>query len=596
VKKSLAVFPMFWLNDAMRTKNWWDHQVFYQIYPRSFADSNGDGIGDIPGIIQQLDYLQWLGIDGIWLSPHYPSPLKDCGYDISDYTGVAKEYGSLKDFRVMIQEAHKRGIKILIDLVLNHTSDKHPWFQESKSSKSNPKRDWYIWRDGKNGGPPNNWQSIFWGSSWTKVEKQYYYHFFLTHQPDLNWRNPEVQEAMLRVMSYWIDMGVDGFRIDAVNAMFETEDLSDHTSPHTAKSLFEEFFYKRDQLDDADMEHMFNVLFGKQNNQPEIAKILQKIRNLADSRGKIFLIGESDNLKLLGEKEDGLHHIFNFELSRSAAPKASKILEICEKWHELPAAITLNNHDQTRIKTVFKKLQLPEQSAWLAPSLMLTQKPAVFLYYGEEIGMEDNIEIPVEQMKDRTIEMFQKVFKEEGKSEEEITKELQILTRDRCRTPMQWSQSKYAGFSHAEPWLPIHPNYQEGVDVQSQLSDQVSLLHHYKSLIDLRKTNPCLQEGSFHSVKIVDDESIVCFERRYEEESVFVILHLNERPASLGSLRQALGAKASSTIEKRGSLMYRAVPEKLIWTGQMEKEGNGLKDLLRSSLEAFETRIIRVSG
>jgi alpha-glucosidase len=292
----------------MDSLKWWQKAVFYQIYPRSFADGNGDGIGDFPGMLEKLDYLRDLGIDAVWLSPHYPSPFLDCGYDISDYTGVGPEYGTLEDFTRFLQAAHQREIKIILDLVLNHTSDLHPWFIESRSSLDNPKRDWYIWKDGKEGGPPNNWASIFGGSGWQLDPQtgQYYYHAFLKEQPDLNWRNPVVKQAIWEAVRFWLELGVDGFRLDAIATIYEHPDLPDHTLPleklkvTTANGL---------------TKAEFAQLMRYQTHQPGIHELMQELRGIIDEySGDRVLVGEDDNVAYHGTGDDELHMVFNFPL------------------------------------------------------------------------------------------------------------------------------------------------------------------------------------------------------------------------------------------------------------------------------------------
>jgi alpha-glucosidase len=290
---------------------WWQRAVFYQIYPRSFADDNGDGIGDFPGINAKLDYLVELGIDAVWLSPHYPSPFLDCGYDISDYCAVAPEYGSLQDFATFVEEAHARNIRVILDLVLNHTSDQHPWFVESRSGRDNPKRDWYIWRDGRNAGPPNNWASIFGGSAWEldAATGQYYYHAFLKEQPDLNWRNPEVKAAMWDVVRFWLDLGVDGFRLDAIATVFEDPDLPDQTLVSSP-----------DEIIDANMLALddYRQLLRYQLKQPGLHELLQELRVLIDHYpGERVLIGEDEDVAFHGTANDELHLVFNFPLMQT---------------------------------------------------------------------------------------------------------------------------------------------------------------------------------------------------------------------------------------------------------------------------------------
>ena len=304
----------------MNQFKWWQTAVFYQIYPRSFADGNGDGIGDLIGILQKLDYLKDLGIDALWLSPFYPSPLFDCGYDISDYTAVAPEYGDLALFDKLLQEAHKRNIHVVIDFVLNHTSDQHPWFIESRSSRNNPKRDWYIWRDGRTGGPPNNWCADFEDSAWEfdPITEQYYYHFFFHTQPDLNWRNPAVKNAMFETMRFWLNRGVDGFRLDAVDTIFEDPALSDHTAVISHAELYHQNKATYPALpDDPYLLEQRSLMYEKQQILAEAHTLLKEIRGMVNEYPDRVLIGETDDVTFYGSGSDELDLIFNFPLMRA---------------------------------------------------------------------------------------------------------------------------------------------------------------------------------------------------------------------------------------------------------------------------------------
>ncbi len=372
----------------MSRHRWWQRAVFYQIYPRSFADGNGDGIGDFPGMTARLDYLRDLGIDAIWLSPHYPSPFLDCGYDISDYTGVGPEYGTLADFTTLLHAAHERGIRVILDLVLNHTSDQHPWFQESRASRTNPKRDWYVWRDGKNGGPPNNWASIFGGSAWTHdpLTDQYFYRAFLKEQPDLNWRNPEVKQAMWDMVRFWLDLGGDGFRLDAIATIFEHADLPDQTL--TASP---------DDVVDANMLSMadYQQLMQFQIQQPGLHDVMQELRALIDTYpGDRVLVGEDELVAFHGTGDDELHLVFNFPLMRTerllpAHIRANQTMRLSELPPGAWPCNTLGNHDTPRVWSRYGDGMHDAERARLHLALLLTLKGTPFLYNGEEIGMTD---------------------------------------------------------------------------------------------------------------------------------------------------------------------------------------------------------------
>ncbi|MEN8097643.1 MAG: alpha-amylase family glycosyl hydrolase, partial [Chloroflexota bacterium] len=311
----------------MKDAKWWQSAVFYQIYPRSFADGNGDGIGDLAGMISKLDYLKQLGIDAVWLSPHYPSPQHDCGYDVADYTDVAPEYGTLDEFKRFLDLAHQRDIRIVIDLVLNHTSHEHPWFTDSSSSRDNPKRDWYVWRDGRGDRPPNNWLSTFGGSAWEYSEAtgQYYYHFFLKEQPDLNWRNPEVKQAMFDVVRFWLDMGVDGFRLDAIGTIFEDPAMPDHDSDLTWTDLRNMRNMAETEDERKRQSELWLSIFEKQVEQPGVHELMKELRLVVDEYEDRVLIGETSDIVFYGDGTDELHMVFNFGLMREGELTAQMI-------------------------------------------------------------------------------------------------------------------------------------------------------------------------------------------------------------------------------------------------------------------------------
>lgn len=483
----------------MAALKWWQQAVFYQIYPRSFADGNGDGVGDFPGMTARLDYLRGLGIDAIWLSPHYPSPFLDCGYDITDYTGVAAEYGTPQDFAAFLHEAHARGIRVILDLVLNHTSDQHPWFVESRSSRDNPKRDWFIWRDGKDDGPPNNWASIFGGPAWEHdaASGQYYYHVFLREQPDLNWRNPEVRRAMWDAVRFWLDLGVDGFRLDAVATIFEHPDLPDHTLARRAEDIFDANRLPMDE---------YRQLLAFQIHQPGIHELMRELRALVDEYpGDRVLIGEDEDVAFHGAGDDELHLVFNFPLMRTerltpAHIRANQAVRLAE----LPASAwpcnTLGNHDSPRVWTRYGDGAHNAELARLHLALLLTLKGTPFLYNGEEIGMPDLELADARDLRDTTAaNLYHTMIERLGVSPAEALRAAAAATRDRCRSPMHWSGEPNAGFSPTgvQTWLPLDPSYTQGVNVAAQAADPGSLLAFYQRLLRLRKATPCLVAGDY---------------------------------------------------------------------------------------------------
>lgn len=452
---------------------WWQTGVIYQIYPFSFADSNGDGYGDLPGIASKLDYLKDLGVDAIWLSPIYPSPLADWGYDVSDYKAIHPLCGTMADFDRLLADCHEKGLKLILDFVPNHTSDQHPWFVESRSSRQNPKRDWYLWKDAKaDGGPPSNWLSVFGGSAWERDETsgQYYLHSFLKEQPDLNWRNPEVQAAMLDVMRFWLDKGVDGFRIDSLWHVIKDAQYRDNPpAPHYVEG--EMPAYKR---------HVGAYTGG----QPELHEVVGLMRHVVDQYPDRVLIGEmylpiEELLGYYGRKRDtGLHLPSNFQL----IVQPWKAVEIFAGVNRYEASLpefawpnwVVGNHDKPRVAS-----RVGPEQARIAAMLLLTLRGTPTIYCGDEIGMT-NGNVPPEKVRDPVAKM-----PGSGKP-----------GRDPERTPMQWTGDPGAGFTTGEPWLPIGPDA-EVVNVQVQRDDPKSMLAFYRRLLSLRRAEPALQIGSY---------------------------------------------------------------------------------------------------
>ena len=485
---------------AMERLKWWQRAVFYQIYPRSFADGNGDGIGDFPGITARLDYLRDLGVDAIWLSPHYPSPFLDCGYDVSDYTGVGPEYGTLADFTTFLHAAHERGLRVVLDLVLNHTSDQHPWFQESRAGRDNPKRDWYVWRDGRGAGPPNNWVSIFGGSAWEHdpASGQYYYHAFLKEQPDLNWRHPAVKQAMWDAVRFWLDLGVDGFRLDAVATIFEDPDLPDHTLTRTGVDLF-----NPNGLSQEDYQEL--MLFQLQ--QPGLHELLQELRALIDTYpGDRVLVGEDEDFAFHGNGDNELHLVFNFPLMRAdrLTPehiRANQALRLAELPPGAWPCNTLGNHDTPRVWSRYGDGVHDAALARLHVALVLTLQGTPFLYYGEEIGMANLALTALDQVQDTALlRQYRLLTEVYGLPHAEAEQVALRHTRDRCRSPLQWTGGPNAGFCPPEvaPWLPVHANHAAGVNVAAQAGDPRSLLAFYRRLLALRRATPALVAGDYH--------------------------------------------------------------------------------------------------
>jgi alpha-glucosidase len=526
----------------MSNLKWWQTAVFYQIYPRSFADGNGDGIGDFKGMIEKLDYLSDLGVDAIWLSPHFPSPNWDCGYDISDYTNVASEYGTLEDFKTFLREAHARNMHVILDLVLNHTSDEHPWFLESKSSRDNPKADWYVWVDT----PPNNWQSCFDGEAWTYVPEraQYYYHYFMKQQPDLNWHNPEVKQAMWDAARFWLDLGVDGYRLDAIGTIYEDVNLTPHNVPFNLAGLRRASELAQTPAEKKQIEKYWYDMFKNQWGQPGLHELMKELRAILDEYpGDRMLVGEDDNIAFMGNGNDELNLVFNFPLMRTERITPSHIRrnqkERLTQLDALPLkgwpCNTLGNHDCSRVHTRYGDRLHDAALARLHAALVLTLKGTPFLYNGEEIGMTDYMLTDISQVKDTMGSWYyHAIVTDMGVHPDEAMQRTAAMTRDKNRTPMQWSNNPNAGFSpsNVSTWLPINPNYKNGINVRDQQHNPSSLLNYYKHLLQVRKNSPALIEGEYIPLNNTAKD-YYAFIRKSNEQTILVILNFSSKKLEL---------------------------------------------------------------
>ncbi|MGK7927619.1 MAG: alpha-glucosidase [Spirulina sp.] len=489
--------------------NWWHEAIFYEIYLRSFQDSNGDGIGDLRGLIDRLDYLQALGVDALWICPFYESPHVDFGYDISNHTAVDPRYGTLADFQDLVREADRRNLKIIVDIILNHTSDEHPFFLESKRSRNSPKRDWYIWRDPKpDGGPPNNWEG-FERSCWSYDEStgQYYYHFHYRQQPDLNWRNPEVVQEMFGICDFWLNQGVAGLRLDAINYLVEDPEMRDNP------------------IVDEVPEHLRNIFqFNQQPihniNHPENHPILQKLRQhiKTDRPNDPLLIGEiwvptsRDILEFYGQDDNELQLPFNFLLSTVPSLKANefreKIQDFEENLGEVTTTVVLSNHDFPRSTERYATPDTSDRVAKLLATLLLTLRGIPFVYYGEELGMLDTPPDRLDEVRDPRGRLRWPEYK----------------GRDGCRTPMQWNGQTHAGFTTGIPWYKVAPDYTtRNVAIQSQ--NPHSILNYYKQLIRLRRDRAPLRRGTL--TLIGQDENVLAYTRQTDEEQIFILLNMS---------------------------------------------------------------------
>jgi len=528
---------------------WWQRAVFYQIYPRSFADGNGDGIGDLTGMIDRLDYLQDLGVQGLWLSPHYPSPNWDCGYDIADYENVAPEYGSLDDFKRFLDGAHARGMHVILDLVLNHTSDEHPWFLESRASRADPKADWYIWHDpvgstpdDPQGQPPNNWQSCFDGPAWTYLPErgQYYYHYFMRQQPDLNWNNPDVRQAVWHAVRFWLDMGVDGFRLDALGTIFEDPAMTPHEVPMDLAQLRHMTDTARTPPQRKKLERYWFDMFKYQWGGPGLHDLMKELRGILDEYpGDRLLVGEDDNIDYMGNGEDELHLVFNFPLMRTErltpphirANQAARL----QRLDSLPvrgwACNTLGNHDCSRLITRYGDGQHNEQLARLHLALLLSLRGTPFLYNGEEIGMTDLLICEPVHLRDTMATWYyERMTRELSVEPVHAAQRAATMSRDKNRTPFQWSPAPNAGFCPQEisPWLPVNPDYLEGRNLQDQQSDPNSLFQFYRDLIRVRQGSPALMTGEYEPIH-PSANKYLAYLRSAPSQKVLVVLNFSPR-------------------------------------------------------------------
>jgi alpha-glucosidase len=530
---------------------WWQNAVFYEIYPRSFADSNNDGVGDLKGITSKLDYLKELGVDAIWISPCFPSPQVDFGYDVSDYENIDPMYGTLADFDVLASEAKKRGIHIILDFVVNHSSDQHPWFLDSKSSRTSAHRDWYIWRDGKGPGvPPNNWISTFGGSAWTldPTTNQYYYHNFYAAQPDLNWRNPAVKDAMFDVTRWWYKRGVSGFRLDAVDTLFEDPDLKDNPIKGPGQNAF----------GDPIEEDKYNTKL------PEVHDVLRGLRKVADEHNAV-LIGETwtadvaELNRYYGEGNNELQLPMDFlftkvdKLSPAEFRKQIAAVDGASGW----PTFVISNHDIVRSYDRYGDGLHNDQIAKLMAALYLTLRGTPIMFYGEEIGMKTTPPTRPEDVKDPIGRTGWP--KEKG--------------RDGERTPMQWDSSENAGFTKGMPWLPVPDTYKTH-NVADELKDPDSVLVFYKNVLKLRHTNAALLDGSYAAIN-ENDANVLSYVRLYKDHGVVVALNMSGSPQKVNLELKGKGFAGATALLVTGKSSARGSEVSLepfgVFIGELRK-------------------------
>ena len=507
-------------------KKWWKEAVAYQIYPRSFMDSNNDGIGDLQGIISKLDYLKDLGIDVIWICPVYKSPNDDNGYDISDYQDIMSDFGTMEDFNELLSEIHKRNMKIIIDLVINHTSDEHPWFIESRSSKQNPKRDWYIWREGKDNKQPNNWESIFKGSAWEYDEntKEYYLHLFSKKQPDLNWENEDMRNEIYKMINWWLDKGIDGFRVDAISHINKEEGLVDMDNPDNLKYV---------------------PSFDKHMNVEGIHDYLRELKENTFSKYDIMTVGEANGVKAeqatdwVGENDGKFNMLFQFEhidLWNSSEFNLPNLKKVWNKWqvnleNDGWNALFIENHDITRVVSSWgDDTRFLKESAKALGLLYFMHKGTPFIYQGQEIGMTNVKFNDINEYDDiRSINEYNQLINQ-GMSPKDALEHIWNTSRDNTRTPMQWDDSLNAGFSKSNPWIHVNPNYKY-INVKEQLEDDDSILNFYKKMIKIKKSSECLIYGKYNLI-LEDDTNIFAYERILNDEKFLVICNLKSESSN----------------------------------------------------------------
>ncbi|AGT30948.1 oligo-1,6-glucosidase [Geobacillus genomosp. 3] len=509
-------------------KTWWKEGVAYQIYPRSFMDANGDGIGDLRGIIEKLDYLVELGVDIVWICPIYRSPNADNGYDISDYQAIMDEFGTMDDFDELLAEAHRRGLKVILDLVINHTSDEHPWFIESRSSRDNPKRDWYIWRDGKDGREPNNWESIFGGSAWQYDERtgQYYLHIFDVKQPDLNWENDEVRRALYAMINWWLDKGIDGFRVDAISHIKKKPGLPDLPNP---KGL------------------TYVPSFAGHMNQPGIMEYLKELKEQTFARYDVMTVGEANGVTVdeaeqwVGEETGVFNMIFQFEhlglwkRRTDGSIDVRRLKRTLTKWQKGLEnrgwnALFLENHDLPRsVSTWGNDRDYWAESAKALGALYFFMQGTPFIYQGQEIGMTNVQFRDIRDYRDVAARRLYELERANGRTHEEAMEIIWKTGRDNSRTPMQWSSGPNAGFTTGTPWIKVNENYRT-INVEAEQRDPNSVWSFYRKMIQLRKANELFVYGTY-DLLLENHPSIYAYTRTLGRDRALVVVNLSDRPS-----------------------------------------------------------------
>lgn len=512
----------------MQKKTWWKEAVVYQIYPRSFQDTNGDGVGDLQGIIQKLDYIKSLGVDAVWLNPIYKSPNDDGGYDISDYYSIQPEFGSLKDFDELLSGLHSRGLKLIMDLVLNHSSDEHPWFIESRKSKGNPHRNYYFWRQGKNGGPPNNWSSFFGGSAWQldQATGEYYLHLFSRKQPDLNWENPKLRIEVQNLMKFWLDKGVDGLRLDVISAISKRTDFPDTDTPD------------------------FNDTIKKYYaNGPRLKEFIREAKDNVWNKYNVMTVGEGPGITPQNaldylDEDHGLDMIFHFGhmfMDQGAGGRFDPIpwtltdfKRVFKTWDEAFekkgwGSVFLGNHDFPRMVSRWgNDKEYWEKSSKLLITLLLSMRGTPFIFQGDEIGMTNTKLTAISESKDIETQNGWREAQKKGISEVNFLKAVNYSGRDNARTPLQWNAWSQGGFTTGDPWMNVNMNKSE-INVEAQSTDANSILNYFRSMVSVRKNYPVLTYGSYSQIEN-EHHYLFSFVRQLEKEKLLIMLNFSDHP------------------------------------------------------------------
>ncbi len=518
----------------MDNRIWWKEAIVYQIYPRSFKDSNGDGIGDLRGIISKLDYIQSLGVDAVWLNPIYKSPNDDGGYDISDYYSVQPEFGRMEDFDDLLKGLHQRKLKLIMDLVLNHSSDEHPWFQESRKSKDNPHRDYYFWKPGKHGGPPNNWPSFFGGSAWEQDQPtgEYYLHLFSRKQPDLNWENPLLREELNKLMKFWLDKGVDGLRLDVISAISKQTDFPDTDTPD------------------------FNETIRKYYaNGPRLKEFIKESKEKVWDHYDVMSVGEGpgitpQNAKDYLDEQDGLNMIFHFGhmfMDQGAGGRFDPIpwtmkdfKQVFKTWDDAFkekgwGSVFLGNHDFPRMVSRWgNDRDYWEKSSKLLFTLLLTMRGTTFIFQGDEIGMTNTRLSAVSESKDIETQNGWREAQKKAITEKDFLKAANYAGRDNARTPMQWSDEPNGGFSQGKPWMNLNENTSD-FNVEAEQHDSHSILNYFRQMTNFRKANRVLTYGSYQPLEALPDSLFLYF-RESDKEKLLIVLNFSDQVTNLPDL------------------------------------------------------------